>query len=240
MFFISEIDPSAFLPLLFHLETSKLHAKRRIIGIEGEQLSKASVADPKLLYLIQEYAKCYVDIPWSTCEVLKGYNGLPRKTKSVGESIIAGFGSFKGNNLVVEVGGLKTPYDIRHRAYKFDSSKCPYSLDVDDAGCYSLCFYNLDSVVNEPTCLNNLKNYEACVLGDWRIAYHLECQGVRYYDKNHPLDVKERKKKAAKEEEMVAWDDNLSPAQNLLHNLLHPAAPVVKEEYNVLEFLKKC
>lgn len=99
---------------------------------------------PKLLFHIQEFAKKYVPIPWTSVTVNQNYKCEPHRDKSnQGDSLLVAFGDFQGGELLIHEGDLSGTYDIRHKPFQTDFSKVLHSVKDFTGQRISLVFYTL-------------------------------------------------------------------------------------------------
>jgi hypothetical protein len=99
---------------------------------------------PKLFYHLQEFAKTYVDISWTSITVNQNYRSLPHRDKgNYGDSFLVAFGSFSGGDLVIHEGDLSGTHNIWCKPIKTDFSKVLHSVEHFTGERYSLVFYNL-------------------------------------------------------------------------------------------------
>lgn len=99
---------------------------------------------PKLLFLLQEFAKKYVPIPWTSITVNQNYKCLPHRDKgNQGNSFLVAFGDFLGGELVISEGDLSGTHDICYKPIITDFSKVLHSVNDFSGQRYSLVFYTL-------------------------------------------------------------------------------------------------
>jgi hypothetical protein len=99
---------------------------------------------PKLYYHLQEFAKTYVDISWTSITVNQSYRCLPHRDKgNYGDSYLVAFGSYTGGDLEILEGDLSGTHNIYCRPMKTDFSKVLHSVQDFTGERYSLVFYNL-------------------------------------------------------------------------------------------------
>lgn len=99
---------------------------------------------PKLYYHLQEFAKKYVDISWTSITVNQSYKCLPHRDKgNYGPSYLVAFGDYQNGELVIHEGDLSGEHNIRYRPIKTDFSKVLHSVKDFTGERYSLVFYNL-------------------------------------------------------------------------------------------------
>jgi hypothetical protein len=99
---------------------------------------------PKLYYHLQEFAKKYVDISWTSITVNQSYRCLPHRDKgNYGPSYLVAFGSYTGGDLTIHEGDLSGNHNIYCRPIKTDFSKVLHSVQDFTGERYSLVFYNL-------------------------------------------------------------------------------------------------
>jgi hypothetical protein len=108
---------------------------------------------PKLFYHLQEFAKKYVDISWTSITVNQNYRCAPHRDKgNYGESFLVAFGSYSGGDLLIHEGDLSGSHNIYCCPIKTDFSKVLHSVDHFTGNRYSLVFYKLKTtkMPNEP------------------------------------------------------------------------------------------
>jgi hypothetical protein len=106
--------------------------------------SRQSWLRPKLHYLVQEFAKKYVDISFTSFTINQGYRALPHRDKSnYGISYLVAWGSYTGGDLQILEGDLSGNHNIYCRPIKADFSKVLHSVQDFTGERYSLVFYNL-------------------------------------------------------------------------------------------------
>jgi len=99
---------------------------------------------PKLFYHLQEFAKTYVDISWTSITLNQSYKCQPHRDKgNYGESFLVAFGDYQGGCLAIHEGDLSGEHNIRYRPIKTDFSKVLHSVKDFTGERYSLVFYNL-------------------------------------------------------------------------------------------------
>lgn len=114
---------------------------RRCVPVD---YSRQNWLRPKLLYHLQEFAKKYVDIPWTSITVNQNYQCQPHRDKgNQGVSFLVSFGDFTGGELELHEGTSLGLHDIRHKPMKMDFSKVLHSVKPFSGNRYSLVFYTL-------------------------------------------------------------------------------------------------
>lgn len=99
---------------------------------------------PKLFFHLQEFAKKYVDISWTSITVNQNYQASPHRDKgNQGVSYLVAFGSYAGGDLVIHEGDLSGNHNIWCRPIKTDFSKYLHSVQTFTGNRYSLVFYTL-------------------------------------------------------------------------------------------------
>ena len=99
---------------------------------------------PKLFFHLQEFAKKYVDISWTSVTVNQNYKCLPHRDKgNYGMSFLVGFGDYQEGGLFIHEGDLSGEHNIRYRPIKTDFSKVLHSVKDFTGNRYSLVFYKL-------------------------------------------------------------------------------------------------
>jgi len=155
----TSIPPEAFKEILEELESRPLGVNkyrdkcgegrsqcfgwvnRRCLPVDW---SRQCWLRPKLFYHIQEFAKKYVDISWTSVTVNQNYRCLPHRDKgNYGESFLVAFGSYAGGDLLIHEGDLSGNHSIYCKPFKTDFSKVLHSVDMFTGNRYSLVFYKL-------------------------------------------------------------------------------------------------
>jgi len=99
---------------------------------------------PKLFYHLQEFARQYVDISWTSITVNQNYRAEPHRDKgNYGDSFLVAFGDYQGGDLTIHEGELKGDHNVCYRPLKTDFSKVLHSVKEFTGERYSLVFYNL-------------------------------------------------------------------------------------------------
>lgn len=99
---------------------------------------------PKLFYHLQEFARKYVDISWTSITVNQNYRCQPHRDKgNYGNSFLVAFGDYQGGCLQILEGDLSGNHDINCKPIKTDFSKVLHSVQDFTGERYSLVFYNL-------------------------------------------------------------------------------------------------
>ena len=113
--------------------------------------SRQSWLRPKLTYLVQEFAKKYVDISFTSFTINQNYKCNPHRDKNnYGESYLVGFGDYSGGELEIHEGDLSGSYNIKYRPIKTDFSKVLHSVKDFSGNRYSLVFYKLKATKMPP------------------------------------------------------------------------------------------
>ena len=233
---LQELDGSAFTDILAHLDGKRIgiNTYRMGVGIGRSQcfgmvrkrsmppdLSRQSWMDPRLHYLLMQFALNHVTVPFTSIQINENYKCAAHKDKhNDGISYIIGFGNYTGGELCLDLSGGVQKFNIRHRPMLFNGAETLHSTDEWVGSRYSLVFHTLVSPSKFPM-VARLCYYEACVIGGiWKIKMEIPGQEVRYlFGKNgldHPLKGRKRKVETA----LIPTDPSLTPAQNLLANLL--------------------
>ena len=106
--------------------------------------SRQNWVRPKLYHHLQEFARKYVDISYTSITVNQNYRCLPHRDKNnQGDSFLVAFGSYAGGNLVMHEGDLSGSHDIWCTPIKADFSKVLHSVEPFTGTRYSLVFYTL-------------------------------------------------------------------------------------------------
>jgi hypothetical protein len=101
---------------------------------------------PKLFYHLQEFARQYVDVSWTSITVNQNYRAGPHRDKgNYGISYLVAWGSYTGGDLQILEGDLSGSHNIYCRPIKTDFSKVLHSVQDFTGERYSLVFYNLKS-----------------------------------------------------------------------------------------------
>tara|TARA_R110000868_G_C10634420_1_gene743513 strand:- start:21 stop:734 length:714 start_codon:yes stop_codon:yes gene_type:complete len=192
---MNEIDELFFRHIVDHLSSTK-QPMNQIFGIEHKpgshpDLSKRSIADPKLYHLLMKFAigNLPFDFTYSSIQLIKDIGKLDKHNK--GPSFIVRFGNYTEGDFV-----LKTPYDtqynIRHRPMIFDPSKTEYYFKESEGGSWTLVYYTLSS----KHIYKSLREYEPiCNDGKWLIAMYRTGQETLYLNKKNGLPLHLSKKK---------------------------------------------
>ena len=155
------IDPAAFKEIQDELEKRPLlvnhyrdiagEGRSQTFGIVNRRClpvdySRQNWLRPKLYYHLLEFARKYVDIPWTSITVNQNYRSLPHRDKgNQGESFLVAFGSYEGGDLLIHEGDLSGAHNIWCNPIKTDFSKVLHSVDTFTGTRYSLVFYTLKS-----------------------------------------------------------------------------------------------
>ena len=155
----NKIPPEAFQEILDELEKRPLGVNKyrnkagdgrsQAFGLVSRRClpidySRQSWLRPKLFYHLQEFAKKYVDISWTSITVNQNFKAEPHRDKgNQGESFLVAFGDFTGGELVVHEGDLSGTHNIRYKPIKTDFSKVLHSVKDFQGHRYSLVFYTL-------------------------------------------------------------------------------------------------
>ena len=153
------IPPDAFQEILEELERRPLQTnKYRITAGDGKSqsfgivnrrclpvdYSRQNWLRPKLLFHLQEFAKKYVDLSWTSITVNQNYQSAPHRDKgNLGSSYLVAFGDFQGGELQIHEGDLSGCHNIKYRPIKTDFSKVLHSVKDFTGNRYSLVFYTL-------------------------------------------------------------------------------------------------
>ena len=151
------IPAKAFDPILAELKRRPLEVNKyrktagdgrsQAFGIVGRRslppdYSRLCWNRPLLYKLLLDFAKEYVDIPFTSITVNQNYRAAPHYDKNnSGNSFLVAFGDFTGGELVLEEGERKGEYDIRHNPIKDDFSKVLHSVNGFEGERFSLVFY---------------------------------------------------------------------------------------------------
>jgi hypothetical protein len=183
-------------------------------------LSRQSWMDPKMHWLLMRFALDHVPIPFTSIQVNENYKcSEHRDVHNEGLSYIVGFGQYTGGDLMFPE--TKERFNIRHRPLLFNGSTILHSTD-DWTGCrYSLVYHTLVSPPKFPM-VRVLSDYEALLLrGEWVVQMTIPGQEIRYLKKGHGLDHPLKGRKKLMIPLAPPQDPSLTPAQNLLANLLN-------------------
>lgn len=156
---MTEIPSSAFADVLQELQSRPLAVNKyrdkagsgrsQTFGLVNRRClpvdwSRQCWIRPKLFYHLQEFAKKYVDISWTSITVNQSYKCQPHRDKgNYGDSFLVAFGDYQGGELVIHEGDLSGEHNIRYRPIKTDFSKVLHSVQPFTGNRYSLVFYNL-------------------------------------------------------------------------------------------------
>ena len=125
-----EIPSEAFHDILQELQSRSLHVNnyrkksgdgrsqcfglvnRRSVPVDH---SRWNWMRPALYHHLQEFARQYVDIPWTSITVNENYQAVPHRDKgNVGESFLVAFGDFTGGELKIHEGDLSGNHNIKY------------------------------------------------------------------------------------------------------------------------------
>ena len=156
---IMEIPSSAFNDILQELQRRPLHVnnyrkrtgdgRSQCFGLvnrrsEPVDWSRWCWIRPKLYFHLQEFARQYVDIPWTSITVNHNYQAKMHKDKgNEGESFLVAFGDYDGGDLKIYEGDLSGNHNIKHKPIKADFGKVYHSVEPFTGTRYSLVFYTL-------------------------------------------------------------------------------------------------
>lgn len=102
---------------------------------------------PKLYFLLLEFAKKYVDVPFTSITVNQNYRAAPHYDKgNHGTSYLVAFGSYEGGDLKIHEGDLSGTHNVWCNPVKTDFSKVLHSVEDFSGERYSLVFYTLKAV----------------------------------------------------------------------------------------------
>lgn len=231
---LPELDESAFRLIDEHLKTKKLQVNRyrgkvgegksQCFGMVGKRsmppdLSRQSWLDPRLHGLLMDFGRMYVPIPFTSIQVNDSFRCKAHKDKgNVGQSYIVAFGNFQGGELVLDISGVKTSHNIRHRPILFDGSQIEHETSEFTGRRISIVYHTIKSKPNLPM-VRQLSEYETVVVsGVWMIACRYPGQPVFYLGpkKGLPHPLKNRKKKEPETVKVVVNIPGLSKAQTLM------------------------
>lgn len=207
-----EIDKSAFQQIHDVLDEKAIATNkyRTSVGIGKSQcfgmvrkrsmapdLSRQSWLHPKLHHLLMEFARLYVDIPFTSIQVNDCYPCAVHTDKhNLGDSFIVGLGDYQGGALRVWEDGKSLDIDIKYRPYKFNGSLIRHETAPFTGRRISLVYHTLVSPSRFPM-VRSLSDYEAVAIsGQWMIAFRQPGLPVRYLTPSDGLDhpLKGRKK----------------------------------------------
>lgn len=153
------INPDAFKEIQEELEKRPLivnkyrdtagEGRSQTFGIVNRRClpvdySRQNWLRPKLYYHLQEFAKKYVDISYTSITVNQNYRSLPHRDKgNQGQSFLVAFGSYSGGDLLIHEGDLSGSHSVWCTPIKTDFSKVLHSVQHFTGTRYSLVFYTL-------------------------------------------------------------------------------------------------
>lgn len=190
---LPQLDDSAFRDLSNHLK----NRRGGLFGLKKDELSRPSIVDPKLHYLLMKFALMHVPIPFTTIRV----NGKPPKRCK--EYFVVGFGSYTGGELKID----NKIYDLWHRPLIVREGA--EALPAQGKK-WTLTYYTIPSS-------KKLEDYEAVVVDDkWVIAQRRNGDSTLYLTPEKRV----RHVKEEEEEEDEDYEPEFSPAQNLMLNAM--------------------
>jgi hypothetical protein len=136
-------------------------------------------------------------------------------------SYIVGFGDYQGGDLILDISGVKTNFNIKYKPLLFNGSEILHSTQEFTGNRYTLVYHTIEAPKKFPA-VRKLEEYEAiAVNGEYMIAVRYDGREVFYLSPKKGLDhpLKGRKKPVKQVIEPVQQLD-MSPAQNLLSRAL--------------------
>ena len=157
--FVSELDSSAFAPLLEELNREVIPVNHdRIQAGKGRSqafgmirrwsyrphLSRNTWMRPRLWQLLLDFAQKHVPFPWDGITVNDSYSSAPHRDKgNEGLSYTVSFGDFTGGALCIQNGSTHVEIDTRHRGYLFDGASQLHWTAPFQGRRFCLVFYNI-------------------------------------------------------------------------------------------------
>jgi len=247
---LPELDPYNIRRIEDHLKTKNIQMNRyrtkvgdgrsQCFGIVRKRslppdLSRQSWLDPYFHHLLMEFGRMYVPVPFTSVQVNQNYKCAEHTdTHNQGLSYIVGFGDYQGGDLILDLSGTKTNFNIKYKPLLFNGSEILHSTQDFTGTRYTVVYHTVVAPEKFPA-THSLANYEAIAIsGHYMIAVRYDGQEVFYLGpkKGLPHPLKGRKvKKEAKIVPVEANDPNLNSAQNLLARAMN------RSETNIIEIL---
>jgi len=205
------IDHSEFADIIAELTARPLQVneyrnkagsgRSQTFGVVGRRClppdaSRMNWLRPKLYHHLLEFAEKYVAIPFNSITVNQNYRADKHRDKNnKGVSLLVGFGSYKGGDLVIHEGDLSGNHSIWCNPIIADFSKVYHSVEPFEGDRYSLVFYQYETSRSVPLPPFSVKKEGEKFFfyrGDEKI---LRTTGLPHplRKKNKPMIVKEEK-----------------------------------------------
>jgi hypothetical protein len=236
---LPELDPSNIQRLEEYLKKKTLHVNhyRTKVGDGRSQcfgmvrkrslppdLSRQSWLDPYLHHLLMEFGRIHVPISFTSIQVNQNYKCEEHTdTHNIGLSYIIGFGDYQGGDLVLDLSGVKTNFNIKYKPLLFDGSSILHSTEEFTGNRFTVVYHKILAPAKFPM-VHSLLNYEAvCINQKYVIAVRYPGEEVFYLHSKkglpHPLKGRKKEKKKIEVPDVTSIFSN--PAQNLLYDTLN-------------------
>jgi len=185
-------------------------------------LSRQSWLNPYLHYLLMEFARMFVPIPFTSIQVNWNYICEEYKDKnSTGLCYMVGFGDYQGGDLILDISGVKTNYNIKYKPLLFNTSDTSYTFEEFTGNMFTVMYHTIQAPPKFPA-VRKLEEYEAiAVNGEYMIAVRYDGREVFYLNsKNGLANPCKKEKKPVKQVIQPVQHLDMSPAQNLLSRAL--------------------
>ena len=255
---LPEIDPSDIRRIEDYLKKKNLNVNRyrtqvgdgrsQCFGLVRKRslapdLSRQSWLDPYLHHLLMEYGRQYVPVPFTSVQVNQNYKCAEHKDKhNSGNSYIIGFGDYEGGDLILDLSGSKTKFNIKYRPLLFNGAEILHSTDDFTGNRFTIVYHTLVAPERFPI-VHSLECYEAVAIsGHYMIAVRYPGQEVFYLGpkKGLPHPLAGRKKAKKETPEPVPVIVGLNTAQNLLANALSQSSTEsVPKKDGILEIINR-
>jgi len=237
---LSEICPSSLRQLEEYLKTKKLQTNKYRTGVgDGRSqcfgmvrkrslapdLSRQSWLDPYLHHLLMEFGRLHVPIPFTSVQVNQDYKCAEHRDKhNSGMSYIIGFGDYAGGDLILDLSGTKTKFNIKYKPLLFNGGELLHSTDDFTGHRTTLVYHSVVSPTKFPA-IRCLSDYEAvAVNGHYLIAMRVPGEPVKYLGPKsglpHPLKGRKKIQALGSIQEEDKKPLFVNAAQNLLANAL--------------------
>ena len=185
-------------------------------------LSRQSWLNPHLHYLLIEFARMFVPIPFTSIQVNHNYKCEEYKDKNAtGLCYIIGFGDYQGGDLILDISGVKTNYNIKYKPLLFNTSDTLYTFEEFTGNMFTVMYHTIEAPQKFPA-VRKLEEYEAIsVNGEYMIAVRYDGREVFYLNSKKGLVHPNKKdKKVVKQSIEPVIQFGMSAAQNLLSRAL--------------------
>ena len=241
---LPELDPSNIQRLEEYLKKKTLHVNRyrtqvgdgrsQCFGMVRKRslppdLSRQSWLYPYLHHLLIEFGRLHVPIPFTSIQVNQNYKCAEHKDKhNQGLSYIVGFGDYQGGDLILDLSGVKTNFNIKYKPLLFNGAEILHSTQDFTGNRFTVVYHTLVAPEKFPA-VHRLEQYESAVVdGEYMIAVRYDGQEVFYLGpkKGLPHPLKGRKKPRADVKEVATVLPGMTAAQSLLSRALESSAPL--------------